>query len=160
MRLAVLLAVALSACTGNRVVTERRPDGIFHLKCKMSLQQCLDQAEILCNHQRFAVLRAFDDHGWKGVSLYTLETRDSEAYVRCTQTASWGPENTDLMKAPLCPEAEAPKSPAPAPAAPARACTPGATQACVGPAGCKGGQACTPDGAAYGPCDCGPAPAP
>jgi hypothetical protein len=36
-----------------------------------------------------------------------------------------------------------------------RACTPGATQACVGAGCCKGGQACAADGNAFLPCDCG-----
>jgi hypothetical protein len=36
-----------------------------------------------------------------------------------------------------------------------RACTPGVTQECVGPAGCKGGQFCVDDGSKYSKCDCG-----
>jgi hypothetical protein len=36
------------------------------------------------------------------------------------------------------------------------ACTPGVTQECVGPAGCKGGQFCVDDGSRYSKCDCGP----
>jgi hypothetical protein len=55
------------------------------------------------------------------------------------------------------PDADAPA--ASASAAPARACVPGLTQACVGPAGCSGGQACLGDGSGYSACDCGPAPA-
>jgi hypothetical protein len=43
------------------------------------------------------------------------------------------------------------------PAQPGQACTPGATQACVGPGGCQGGQFCTPDGMAFSSCDCGKA---
>jgi len=35
-------------------------------------------------------------------------------------------------------------------------CVPGSTQACVGPGGCSGGQACRADGAGFGVCDCGP----
>ncbi len=35
-------------------------------------------------------------------------------------------------------------------------CTPGSTQECVGPAGCKGGQFCVDDGSGYSKCDCGP----
>jgi hypothetical protein len=38
---------------------------------------------------------------------------------------------------------------------PAGACVPGATQECVGAGACRGGQACLPDGSAFGPCDCG-----
>jgi len=41
------------------------------------------------------------------------------------------------------------------PAVGSRACTPGASQACVGPGACQGGQVCTADGTGYGPCDCG-----
>ncbi len=40
-------------------------------------------------------------------------------------------------------------------AADQKACTPGMSQACVGPGACKGGQACKADGSGYGPCDCG-----
>ena len=42
----------------------------------------------------------------------------------------------------------------------AKACVPGATQACTGPGGCKGGQVCADNGAKFLACDCGPAPAP
>jgi hypothetical protein len=35
------------------------------------------------------------------------------------------------------------------------ACAPGATQVCVGPGGCRGGQSCLGDGSGFGPCDCG-----
>jgi len=38
---------------------------------------------------------------------------------------------------------------------PERVCEPGATQACVGPGRCQGGQVCTPDGMTWGVCDCG-----
>ncbi len=44
--------------------------------------------------------------------------------------------------------------------APGRACVPGATQACVGPGDCKGGQACKDDGSGWERCDCGPAAQP
>jgi hypothetical protein len=54
------------------------------------------------------------------------------------------------------PAASTPTATSTPPAASA-ACTPGATQACVGPAGCTGGQFCTDDGARYSPCDCGAA---
>lgn len=41
------------------------------------------------------------------------------------------------------------------PAAAQKACTPGQSQACVGPGACQGGQVCNADGRGYGPCDCG-----
>ena len=52
------------------------------------------------------------------------------------------------------PPAKAP-APAPAPALPAPSCTPGETQACVGPGACKGAQVCQSGGQVWGPCDCG-----
>lgn len=61
------------------------------------------------------------------------------------------------------PAASASSAPAPvaaaaaASAAPARACIPGATQACLGPGACQGAQACREDGAGFLPCDCGTA---
>jgi hypothetical protein len=42
----------------------------------------------------------------------------------------------------------------------AAVCTPGATQRCVGPGACDGGQVCLDDGSAFGPCDCGGGSAP
>jgi len=47
--------------------------------------------------------------------------------------------------------AEAPGPPKPPP----QACVPGSTQECVGPGGCRGGQACNAEGTGYSPCDCG-----
>jgi hypothetical protein len=37
------------------------------------------------------------------------------------------------------------------------ACTPGETQACLGPGACDGAQICLSDGSGYGDCDCGAA---
>jgi hypothetical protein len=159
------LVIALGAgCAAPHAVTiERRPDGITHLTCKSSLQVCLGEAEALCGHRSYAVTRAFDSHELKGDSTYPLDVRTSEAFVCCVLGSGWGDQNHDPMAAPLCqapPPAVSPATPTAAPATPpSRACTPGASQACVGPAGCKGGQVCAPDGAAFGACDCGSAPA-
>ena len=40
----------------------------------------------------------------------------------------------------------------------AQTCTPGASNACVGPGGCAGGQACNAQGTGYEPCDCSGGP--
>jgi hypothetical protein len=37
----------------------------------------------------------------------------------------------------------------------AKACVPGQSVACVGPAGCRGGQICNSDGQSFGLCNCG-----
>jgi hypothetical protein len=65
------------------------------------------------------------------------------------------------MPAPTPAEASAAPPPQPAStAAPAalpagQVCAPGATQECVGPAACRGGQRCLPDGSGFSECDCG-----
>jgi hypothetical protein len=54
------------------------------------------------------------------------------------------------------PDAPPPATPPPARAPePERLCIPGITQECLGPAACRGAQACLPDGNGFGPCDCG-----
>jgi hypothetical protein len=141
----------------QKVMTERRPDGIVHLTCKMSLADCLYEVENACDHRRYVVLRAFDGRDLKGLVPAQTLVLESEAYVRCGEMTAFGPENKALLATPVC-------TPPAVPAVPPRVCAPGATQACVGPAGCSGGQACVADGSRFGTCDCGapaavPAPA-
>jgi hypothetical protein len=155
-----LMVLALGCATARAVKTDLGPDGVYHLTCRTTLQVCLNQAEVLCHQERYAVLRAFDLHDYAGDSVQPTETRQSEAFVRCGARGTWGEENKALLASPLSAAVGAPASSAPLFASPARPCTPGASQACIGVAGCKGGQACAADGNAFGPCDCGPAPTP
>jgi hypothetical protein len=155
--LACAVIVAALGCAVPAVQSERGDDGVYHFKCALPLPQCLRAAEAACNYQRYAVLRAFDDHNLKGDNSQPADTRSSEAFVRCDALTSWSPENRALRDSTL-----AAAAPAPAPAlvvvpsgGSAPGCVPGATQACVGPGACAGGQACAPDGKAFGPCDCG-----
>jgi hypothetical protein len=149
----LLAAVVVLGCAPPMVQVEHREGGVLHFNCKAPLTQCLAAVEKACEYQRYAVLRAFDDHDLKGDTTQPGDFRSSEAFVRCDRNTGWSQENRALRAQPL----SAPTS-APAPsAAPARACVPGVAQACVGPAGCAGGQTCAPDGASFGPCDCGPA---
>jgi hypothetical protein len=152
---ALLAALAVAGCTTPMIQVQRRPDGILHFTCKTALTECLAAAEKACERQRYAVLRAFDDHNFKGDVSFPEDFRSSEAFVRCDSPAGWSGENRALREHPV--DAAVPAASA-APASsstPARACVPGATQACVGPGGCAGGQACAMDGAAFGACDCG-----
>jgi hypothetical protein len=157
--------VSFLGCS-SQVSVVRRDDGVIHVKCKdLALPYCLLKAEDACEHERYIVLRAFDDHDHGPRSDAPIEVRDSEAYVVCGLHHSWGPKLATLRQEPIttipkcAPASDVPAPPA-SPAAPARACTPGASYACVGAGGCKGGQACLPDGSALGPCDCGPAAPP
>jgi hypothetical protein len=152
--LGLVLATFTPACAALLPVTvERRSDGIYHLTCRTTLQVCLNDAEDLCHRERYVVLRALDLHDYKGASDKRMEARTSEAFVRCGAEATWGTENKTLLQSELCPAP--PAVPAAPVAATPRGCTPGASQACVGPAGCAGGQVCAPDGTKLGLCDCG-----
>lgn len=91
-----------------------------------------------------------------GPTGYRTRVQASELIVRCGANDASSEEDAPSSLPTL------PKAPAPT------QCVPGATQACVGPGGCSGGQACREDGAGFEPCDCGeqlprttaPAPAP
>jgi hypothetical protein len=150
LSLFVAVLGAASACMTVRPQATLRPDGAYDIKCKGRLQACLDEAELVCDHHPYAVLRAFDDHDLKGDATNPTDFRSGEAFVRCSMGRQLTNDDKDLNALPIC---SAP------PPAPVRVCTPGATQACVGRAGCAGGQACQDDGTRFTTCDCGPPPA-
>jgi hypothetical protein len=148
------LAAWVSGCA-HAVVTEKRDDGTYRLRCKTALPACLDAgARTACDGTHYVVLRAVDDLNVRGSVMTSLEDRSSGAIIQCAPAHTWGTlgkplEDLDKVSSP----ASSPAS-ASTPAAPS-ACMPGTTRTCVGPAACQGGQACLPGGAAFGPCDCG-----
>jgi hypothetical protein len=175
----VALALSLAACSKQRNHEERRlPDGSVLLECNVALRSCLTEAERVCRDQSYAVLGANNV-----VRTYGAESGESKvvllsssARIRCLSRGAeplrLTPEATAGTQAPTAAKAVAPPprkppppKPAPAPASAPRAeaanaapgvhCVPGASQACVGPGGCQGGQVCLPDGSGLAPCDCG-----
>lgn len=168
----LLLAVAplLIACaTRSGVETQHLPDGTLRIKCETSLAACLARAEDICHGNTYDVVRARDQRDRYGPEMGTaqVEVRSSEALVRCGSRGRPLGGYDDLKLPPgaqaggavgpgagpgMGPGAGQPAAP---PAPPPRACVPGATQACIGPGKCEGGQSCLPDGSAFGPCDCG-----
>jgi hypothetical protein len=170
-RLTVWLAAlgSLAAgCASPRFSVERQPDGTQRLRCRVSLPDCLTEAERLCQGRHYVVLRAVDEHDRRGGPELSLDVRTSEALFRCGPVIAWPPGFDPMASPPMTsPPPEAAPPPAsvaappsaaePSPAPPVRACFPGSTQACVGPGGCAGGQACLSDSSAFGPCDCGAA---
>ena len=147
-------------------------DGGYSLSCKGPLSDCLHHAERLCRDEGYTVREARSVRerlgGETGQSQVIIEKSDATIY--CGNSAPH-PElrlqrETEL---PADPAGTPPKPTTPSPAvaaaplAPAatHVCVPGATQACVGPGGCSGGQACSADGARFGDCNCGsPQPTP
>jgi hypothetical protein len=164
----VLGLAGLVACAGSNgdVKTRSLGNGEFRLECKGALANCLEAADRLCMGNRYEVRSAKDDRDYFGpATIAETEVRTSEAVIWC------GPRGRVLFARPPSgstgstgagspsPSTEMASSAAPVAAPPAatalRACIPGATQVCVGPAACRGGQTCLADGKAFGPCDCG-----
>jgi len=149
-------ALTAAACAQqSNYEAKHLPDGTLHLKCEGALTACIARAETACHGNNYEVLKARDQRDMLGHEngAVQVEVRTSEAIIRCGARGQPAP--------PLPPDAIAPPPPPPPaavavpPPPPARSCVPGATQACIGPGRCDGGQSCLPDGSAFGPCDCG-----
>jgi hypothetical protein len=162
--LVFLLAGAALGCSKPPVVRERLPDGSYSYKCEDALPMCLSRVDEVCQGGPYEVIGAWDQPNTTGVDENRIETRKSHAIVRCLHKGEDpGRRFAKPFASPIVvPDAAAggsapiPAPPPPSPPPPSRACVPGATQACVGVGACSGGQACLPDGSAFGPCECGP----
>lgn len=150
------LTAACSSATGRPV---RLGDGSYSLSCKGPLTNCLKHAERLCKDEGYSVSEARDvqDRAGSASGQSQVVIQKSDATIHCGTQAARPPIELKRSE-PLAAPAPAPPptaaAPAPAPR-PAALCVPGSTQACVGPAGCTGGQACKADGSGYEPCNCG-----
>ena len=159
--LAVLVAASALGCSRQAVQRERLPNGSFSFKCDEELWVCLSHVKDVCKGGPYEVLSGHDEPRVHGVDESRVESHRSRAIVRCLRP---GQEVKPVPPAPVhAPRAVhavpgkplPPPAPRPAPASAPRVCVPGATQACVGPAACAGGQACVADGSGFAPCDCG-----
>ncbi|HEX6278088.1 MAG TPA: hypothetical protein VFZ53_33820 [Polyangiaceae bacterium] len=145
------------------VTPQRLPDGRFAFKCDSELWVCLSNVKDLCRGGPYAVDGAWDQATTAGIDQTRVETHRSEAVVRCLHRGQDPRRLFDKADDPTLVERVPPAGGAKAPSlatattttTAARACVPGATQACVGPAACAGGQSCLPDGSGFGQCDCG-----
>ncbi len=150
----LLPLLALAACTRGTGRPVRQADGGYSLSCKGPLTDCLRHAERLCRNDGYTVAEARDVRDRmgheSGQSQVLLQTSDATIY--CGTQAPRPP--IELKRAPAA-DPVAPALAAAPPAQKAPACVPGATQACVGPAGCSGGQACSADGTRFEACNCG-----
>jgi hypothetical protein len=159
--LTALLAFGCSKGGGNGA---KQPDGSYVFRCKGPLTDCLKQAERACGDDGYVVASARDVRELVGheSGQSQVAIQKSDATVFCGQQGAPARAFVELKREqPLTSDAPAPvpaPSPVPAPVKPV--CTPGATQACVGPAGCSGGQVCSADGARFEACDCGKPEAP
>src|SRR6188768_41796 len=152
-----------AACARPDVEIRALPDGTRELSCKHTLSQCLSHVDDVCKGASYEVLYATDTQKVYGSpSSNEVESRTSQAVVHCLGPHQKSMADAAALAGYVAPAPNASASAA-SPAAPAvvppatvvasaRACVPGATQACVGPGACSGGQSCLPDGSGFGPC--------
>jgi hypothetical protein len=147
----IALTAAAWSCSPFTGALQPQGDGTYRLECKDLLSRCLRQVEERCSNYGYDILSASQQINRYGPEQLQTETFGSHAVVKCRgANALIGSSDDDSKEDPTATgegKTSADSS--------ATACVPGASQACVGVGGCSGGQACLPDGSAYGPCDCG-----
>ncbi len=150
------LVIAFGACSPASVPAARRADGSWHLRCGASLDGCVKHASELCKNRGYVVLSGSSKRQLYGAELGVsqVEERESELDIACADRRGDLPA---VLSAQAAGSAAAPAVPVTVASGGPRiaACTPGATQRCVGAGACAGGQACLPDGSGYAACDCG-----
>lgn len=154
--LAVVSLIAPLACSKGGDLPAKQADGSYHLTCAGALSDCLQRAERLCREQGYVVAEARDVMELLGHESGESQVpiRKSDAVIYCNDVK---PRQRPIIEVkrdtPVTTSAPAAATSEPAPLT----CVPGTTQACVGPGGCSGGQACAADGSRYEACDCGSA---
>jgi hypothetical protein len=161
-----LLSLTSVGCSkGGSGTPAQQPDGSYRLECGTPLSECLQRAEQLCRDQGYVLSEGRDVQELLGheQGQSQVPVRRSEATVYCANDNKPPPRAMVEVKGErvTSTKRERPSNEQnPYPEQPATACVPGATQACVGPGGCSGGQACAADGSRFEGCDCGnPRPA-
>jgi hypothetical protein len=158
---ALLCGLLIAACGHIRgYQAQPQPDGGYRVDCRDRLTRCLTAMEEVCL-QGYEIVQAHEEVRYVGPREFNEPNVSSFVIARCrTQEAVFGGKTRPAPGTPAPGAAPGgPPSAAPVPPTP-RSCFPGATQTCVGPGACKGGQLCLPDGAAFGPCECGGTAAP
>lgn len=156
MKTALALLLSLTAaCSQSSGRPARLADGGYSLSCKGPLSDCLHHAEHLCHDEGYTVREARDVHQVLGAETgqSRVVIQKSDATIYCGDAPR--PEIHLVREPEATPAPPPPSAPPPPVKAAAPACVPGATQACIGPAGCSGGQACAADGTHFEACDCG-----
>jgi hypothetical protein len=143
LRLGFVLLPA--ACGAPEFRSQTLADGSRSFECELPMDQCVRLAQDSCRHQRFRILSGSSETRVRDAPPYEQAYHTSRLRLRCTNDGGQ-------------PWLLGEESQAEAGAAPGRVCAGGDTRACVGSAGCAGGQSCLPDGSGFGACDCGPAP--
>lgn len=164
LTLALLAVGAATACSGGVkavALPSNRPGVLqYRVECDKDIERCREKAFEACggnyeilqssghpvNPERITTAPGpvstgpnFARPSWVGELIVECGRRP---FTREPVTASTSPRTP-----PLAPTL-----------GPGQVCVPGVTQLCLGPAACRGAQACLADGRAFGACDCGSGP--
>jgi hypothetical protein len=142
----------LTACGPAQFQQEKLNDGSIKVTCELSMDECVRRAQDLCQNQRYRIIDGTSETRLRDAPPFEKAYHTSRLHFACTDDGGKPLISLDSSAPPPAPAGA--KSAAP------RACAPGETRVCVGAAACNGGQACLADGSGFGPCDCGPVPAP
>src|SRR6185503_20269812 len=103
--------------------------GSWQITCQLPMDECVRRIEPLCNDKRYRILTGESKNVIRDVPPGTREYRTSDLTLLCTDQLSAEPPSaarSDTTPALLRLDGGSPML-----------CVPGATQACVGPAGCQ-----------------------
>jgi hypothetical protein len=158
---AALAALGLLAACSREARAVRLPSDpgteVYRISCRSAIDACREKAAALCGRE-YEVLqntgapveppRVSSAPGPRSTgSRYQRPDWVGELVVACGS----GPrdESTPEPSVGAAPAARQREL------APDQLCVPGMTQLCLGPAACRGAQACLADGRGWGACDCG-----
>jgi hypothetical protein len=164
-RVAALCALSLLGACSREARAVRVPSDpgteLYRISCRSEIAPCREKASALCGGE-YEVLqnagapveppRVSSAPGPRSTgSRYQRPDWVGELVVACgSHQRTEGAAEPALSAA-----TTAPPLPIERAAAPDQLCVPGVTQLCLGPAACRGGQACLADGRGWGACDCG-----
>src|SRR5262245_60615113 len=130
----------LCACASQSGVQKHELEpGVFQLDCSSPLGRCSEEADRVCDGHGYDVVEGYDQRKLYGHAAgeSQVEVRNSQLVVSCRNE-----RGESVAQKPAATRAA---TPTPTPAR-SLACTPGATQRCVGPGACDGGQSCLANG--------------
>ena len=163
LRWAVLCALSVLAGCSREARAVRLPSDpgteVYRISCRSAIEPCREKAAALCAGQ-YAVLqnagapveppRVSSAPGPRSTgSRYQRPDWVGELVVACGSR-----QRAESTAEPAISAATTATAGERAPA-PDQLCVPGVTQVCLGPAACRGAQACLADGRGWGACDCG-----
>lgn len=158
MRWSLPLGLALlSACGAQEVKSQKLMDGSWSFECELAMDECVRRAQDKCPNQRYRILEGTSATRLRDAPPFERAYYTSRLRLTCTNDGGEPLISLGSKPPEAAPSASSAGAPAVKPPA-SSVCTQGQTRECVGPAACKGGQACLADGSGFGACDCGPSP--